>query len=71
MDSELRMVAMMRRCEIDENVYMGSIIFPFQVKILSASGIKAVVNICDEYTGPLQAYKDSNIQQLYIPTVDL
>ncbi len=33
-------------------------------------GVGAVVNMCEEYAGPIDAYSDSGITQLHLPTVD-
>jgi len=37
---------------------------------LKAEGIGAVVNTCQEYAGPVDAYERAGIEQLRIPTVD-
>mmetsp|Transcript_102960 Transcript_102960/g.297692 ORF Transcript_102960/g.297692 Transcript_102960/m.297692 type:complete len:165 (-) Transcript_102960:1419-1913(-) len=33
-------------------------------------GVRGVINMCEEYRGPLQVYKDLGIEQLYLPTTD-
>ena len=33
-------------------------------------GVTGVVNMCDEYGGPVRAYGRSNIEQLRLPTID-
>ena len=37
---------------------------------LAELGVTSVVNTCDEYAGPVDAYQQHGIQQLRIPTVD-
>ena len=33
-------------------------------------GVRAVINMCDEYRGPVEAYSREGIKQLWLPTVD-
>jgi atypical dual specificity phosphatase len=40
------------------------------VKQLYALGVRGVVNLCDEYRGPVDAYSNMNIRQLWLRTVD-
>ncbi|TDH66151.1 hypothetical protein CCR75_001727 [Bremia lactucae] len=40
------------------------------VNDLVSRGVRAVVNMCDEYAGPEKQYKRQHIQQLRLPTVD-
>lgn len=56
--------------EIDEHILMGALPFASDVPRLQQAGVGAVVNTCDEYAGPLKAYRDAGIEQLRIPTVD-
>jgi len=56
--------------KIDDHVYLGGIILPYQVPLLKAKNIQAVVNMCDEYRGPVREYAKYNIEQLYVPTID-
>jgi atypical dual specificity phosphatase len=37
-------------------------------KALFKLGVRGVVNMCDEYSGPVDAYKNLNILQLRLPT---
>lgn len=57
-------------CEID-GIWVG--VAPtglgVGVKDLTSNKIGAVVNLCDEYGGPVRSYAKHNIQQLYLPTV--
>jgi atypical dual specificity phosphatase len=56
--------------EIDTHVYMGAFPFSFDVPRMKEAGIGAVVNTCEEYAGPVQAYQEAGIEQLRVPTVD-
>lgn len=56
--------------EIDPHVTMGAFPFSFDVPRLGRAGIGAVVNTCEEYAGPVAAYRRAGIEQLRIPTVD-
>ncbi len=56
--------------EIDQHVYMGAFPFSFDVPKMRREGIGAVVNTCEEYAGPIKAYKAAGIEQLRVPTVD-
>ena len=55
---------------IDPHVIVGAFPFARDVAAMHATGVKAVVNTCEEYAGPLQAYKEFGIEQLHIPTTD-
>ena len=56
--------------EIDEHVIMGAFPFSFDVPKMQSAGIGAVVNTCEEYAGPVKAYRAAGIQQMRVPTVD-
>lgn len=56
--------------EIDRHVIMGAFPFSFDVPRMAQAGIGAVVNTCEEYAGPIAAYRQAGIEQLRIPTVD-
>lgn len=55
---------------IDESVIVGARPFQRDVEALSALGVRAVVNTCEEYGGPVQEYGRLGIVQLHIPTID-
>jgi len=57
---------------IDENVFLGAvpIVCVGHVSELHKMGVRAVVNMCDEYEGPVKAYEKFQITQLHLPTVD-
>ncbi|KAF0691801.1 Aste57867_17072 [Aphanomyces stellatus] len=57
---------------VDSHVYLGAVpmVFMGHVSFLHARGVRAVVNLCDEYEGPVATYRKHNITQLRIPTVD-
>ncbi|HMO16340.1 MAG TPA: dual specificity protein phosphatase family protein [Pirellulaceae bacterium] len=56
--------------QIDEHVYLGALPFSSDVDTLYNLGVRAVVNTCLEYEGPLAEYERLGIQQCYIPTQD-
>ena len=55
---------------IDEHVIVGAFPFPFDVNNMAADGVRAVVNTCNEYGGPVSQYEKHSIEQLHIPTID-
>lgn len=55
---------------IDDFVIVGARPFRRDVETLSALGVRAVVNTCEEYAGPVQEYGRLGIVQLHIPTID-
>lgn len=59
-----------RFTEVVPGVLLGSLPYAWDRSTLSELGVKAVVNCCDEYEGPLDLYQSMGITQLYIPTVD-
>lgn len=55
---------------IDDHVILGALPFARDVPRLAAEGVRAAVNTCEEYAGPLAAYAAAGIRQLHIPTTD-
>jgi len=55
---------------IDPFVLVGAYPFASDVKRLYDAGVRAVVNTCEEYQGPVAEYKRMGIEQLQIPTTD-
>ena len=60
--------------DVDATLLVGGAPLPpplaSHVSRLSELGVTGVVNMCDEYGGPLAAYSDARIAQLRLPTVD-
>lgn len=56
--------------QVDDQLYVGARPFPSDVAKLYQLGVRAVVNTCEEYEGPLEEYKKFEITQLYLPTID-
>lgn len=56
--------------DIDAHVIMGALPFSCDVPALRQAGVGAVVNTCEEYIGPVRAYRRAGIEQLRIPTLD-
>jgi atypical dual specificity phosphatase len=55
---------------VDDQVLLGGYPFARDVPTLQQLGIHAVINMCDEYPGPKEAYRCAAIEQLYLPTID-
>jgi len=55
---------------VDDHLILGALPFRYLVKELHGQGVRAVVNTCEEYAGPLREYEQYGIQQLRVPTVD-
>ena len=55
---------------VDDHVIVGAFPFPGDVQGLSELGVKAVVNTCEEYNGPVNLYQHYGIDQFRIPTID-
>jgi atypical dual specificity phosphatase len=55
---------------IDDHVILGALPFASDVPKLAAEGVRAVVNTCEEYAGPVEQYAAAGIRQLRIPTTD-
>ena len=49
---------------------VGAYPFAGDVASLRGEGVRAVVNTCEEYRGPLRQYERHGIEQLHIPTTD-
>ncbi len=55
---------------IDPLVIVGGYPFRRDAATLFDQGVRAVVNTCEEYPGPIDEYQRLGIQQLRIPTTD-
>lgn len=55
---------------VDEHVWLGAVPFARDVPRLRDAGVRAVINLCEEYCGPIKAYELAGIKQLRIPLVD-
>ena len=56
--------------QIDTLLFVGARPFKSDVRRLHDIGVRAVVNTCEEYAGPVDAYSECGITQLHLPTVD-
>ncbi len=66
-----RFVGIRNWCDqIDEYVVLGALPSPSDIPELKDMGIRAVLNLCDEYTGPREAYRKAGLVQLRLPTID-
>lgn len=55
---------------IDDHVIVGARPFARDVESLASIGVRAVVNTCEEYAGPVEEYHRLGVVQLHIPTID-
>jgi atypical dual specificity phosphatase len=55
---------------VDHHVLLGALPLSRDVKTLAVEGVAAVVNTCEEYAGPEEAYRRNGIEQLRVPTTD-
>ncbi len=55
---------------VDEGVILGARPMTQDLANLYKEGVRAVVNMCQEYPGPVADYKKLGIEQLWLPTVD-
>lgn len=55
---------------IDPSLILGALPLESDVPGLAEQGVTAVVNTCEEYAGPVDAYEKHGITQLHIPTTD-
>lgn len=56
---------------VDSHVMLGAAPMSFMghADALYARGVRAVINLCDEYTGPLRQYHRLHMAQLHLPTI--
>lgn len=54
----------------DGEVVLGALPYSWDVPVLRRHGVRAVVNMCGEYKGPITTYEHHGIEQLWLPTVD-
>jgi atypical dual specificity phosphatase len=55
---------------VDEHVVLGALPLAADVPRLQAEGVRAVLNMCAEYAGPVAAYERAGIVQERLPTED-
>lgn len=55
---------------VDQHVILGALPFSSSVEPLYRDGVRAVVNTCEEYAGPVRQYNQFKMEQLRIPTLD-
>ena len=55
---------------VDEYVILGALPFKDDVPSLKKMGVRAVLNVCEEYSGPEEAYAREGIEQVRLPTID-
>ena len=55
---------------VDDHLILGAVPFRRDVKKLRELGVTGVVNMCEEYAGPIAEYQSLGIEQLWLPTTD-
>jgi len=55
---------------INSNIVLGGVPFSFAVSKLHNEGVRAVINLCEEYSGATIQYSHYGIVQLNLPTID-
>jgi atypical dual specificity phosphatase len=55
---------------IDDGLLLGALPFEKDVPQLQALGVGAVLNVCGEAAGPVEAYRRAGIEQLRLAAVD-
>jgi len=55
---------------VDTNIIIGAFPFANDVPKMAAQGVRAVVNTCEEYEGPIEQYEKFSIEQFRMPTID-
>jgi len=55
---------------VDPDVILGALPLKRDVPKLAKLQVRGVINMCQEYPGPKEAYQQHNIDQLWLPTVD-
>jgi atypical dual specificity phosphatase len=56
--------------QVDDGLWLGAMPMPSDAKRLRQLGITGVINMCQEYPGPIAQYSELGIEQLHLPTVD-
>jgi len=56
--------------QVDDHIILGAFPFARDVPKMAQAGVRAVVNTCEEYGGPVEAYQKYEIEQMRMPTVD-
>ena len=55
---------------IDDYVILGALPRKDDVPRLNKMGVRVVLNVCEEYSGPEEAYAAAGIEQVRLPTID-
>ncbi len=56
--------------QVEDHILLGALPLPWLVDDMAAAGVRAVVNTCVEYGGPIKGYARHGIEQLCTPTLD-
>lgn len=56
--------------QVDEHCILGAVPLSGDPEKLKQLGVTGVVNMCEEYSGPVSEYQQLGIEQLWLPTTD-
>jgi atypical dual specificity phosphatase len=56
--------------QVDDGLWLGAVPLRGDAAKFKNLGITGVINMCQEYAGPLGEYREVGIEQLHLPTVD-
>lgn len=56
--------------KVDDGLWLGAVPLRGDAQKFKKLGITGVINLCDEYAGPIREYQREQIEQLHLPTVD-
>jgi atypical dual specificity phosphatase len=57
-------------CAVEPNLFLAAVPTLGDLDHLTRRGVRAVINACDEYAGPITRYRELGIEQLHLPIVD-
>mmetsp|Transcript_902 Transcript_902/g.1105 ORF Transcript_902/g.1105 Transcript_902/m.1105 type:complete len:261 (+) Transcript_902:24-806(+) len=56
---------------VDDTVLIGGAPYGnYPEKLYGEHGVRGVINLCEEFRGPLRKYKELGIEELHLPTTD-
>jgi len=55
---------------VDQYVILGALPVSRVLPSFQAEAVRGVINMCEEFAGPLSAYERMGIRQLHLPTID-
>ncbi len=56
--------------QVNTHLFLGALPLRQHVPVLQSLDVKAIINMCEEYEGPIDLYHECDIEQLRIPVID-